>query len=732
MGCHVGFQKEAPECVAWSGSSYIEPVLPIEECSNRYFSTACYLAILLFFVLGGICIFLLGPLGKRYPDSVFEPLSTYLPLVFFTTATILTFIVGYFVKRVAILKIKRRSGLLFEPGPNSFFVQIEDALTYDKRKLFVEDSGLLDIGDGVIMLETDGYRAHLKMTDVNVSLLHTSKNSAGVRLSVNHDHYPWSVVITPIGNFGILTEKSSVKKANLLLEKLREAGVCGAENTRQPNIIAKPESSVAPAAFEGCFDSRRSPEEFVVSTTANCVEDDITEKRYRDIAEILEQNKKQKKSWLKTVGILVISLLVFLQLGFLSWGLESVLLILLVLIVHEMGHYIGMKMFGYKNVKMFFIPMLGAAVSGHSRNTASWKKALVTLMGPLPGILISLVLFVVFLITGSEICYKVGMMFLFINLLNLLPIFPLDGGRFLHEVLFSRNRYIEMVVNIITAGVLLIAAVATKSWFLGLLGFINIGGLTAKFKLAGKCREMKEELLGDPMNAELLAADEDNIPEHVMKHMINWIHQHMPGAMGHKNVAATVQQMWDRIRIAPPGVGATVGLIAIFMVGYFVSFLSCGVLAVSYFKNMGKTEIVEFVDPNGATRYIEQSYMFGEVWEETQLSDDKQFYHGSYKEYYEDGSVLCEGQWDMGIHVGVWKYYDDDGEVYEEEHYKDGKIVLQRSMLEDGKWQEESWDDFSSETKKFYGENADFKYGPGKFPDFLHSENDSDYTSEFD
>jgi len=38
-----------------------------------------------------------------------------------------------------------------------------------------------------------------------------------------------------------------------------------------------------------------------------------------------------------------------------------VVLVLLVLFVHEAGHFLGMKAFGHKNVQMFFIPLMGAA-----------------------------------------------------------------------------------------------------------------------------------------------------------------------------------------------------------------------------------------------------------------------------------------------------------------------------------------------------------------------------------
>jgi len=50
-----------------------------------------------------------------------------------------------------------------------------------------------------------------------------------------------------------------------------------------------------------------------------------------------------------------------------------------------------MKLFGYRDVQMFFIPMLGAAVSGVESNPSSVRKAIVSLLGPLPGIIIGII-----------------------------------------------------------------------------------------------------------------------------------------------------------------------------------------------------------------------------------------------------------------------------------------------------------------------------------------------------
>src|SRR5258706_5980780 len=76
----------------------------------------------------------------------------------------------------------------------------------------------------------------------------------------------------------------------------------------------------------------------------------------------LVRNPKQGSSGL----LLVLSLGAFVLLQ--QDRRPTALLVLVgVLLFHELGHYLGMRAFGYGDVRMFFIPFFGAAVSGKSR-----------------------------------------------------------------------------------------------------------------------------------------------------------------------------------------------------------------------------------------------------------------------------------------------------------------------------------------------------------------------------
>jgi antitoxin component YwqK of YwqJK toxin-antitoxin module len=375
-----------------------------------------------------------------------------------------------------------------------------------------------------------------------------------------------------------------------------------------------------------------------------------------------------------------------------------------------------MKIFGYKNVQMFFIPMFGAAVSGVSCNVAVWKKAIVILMGPLPGILISMVLMVIAVITGENVYFQAGSLFLFINAFNLLPIVPLDGGRFLQEVLFSRNRYFEMVMNILAALLFLAIGFATKSWIFKILGFMNLVSIKFRFRLASAAQQFQKELQAQKeydADDSLKSAQEQDIPESILKRMLAWIHNTAPGPMKPKDIAVMVLDIWDRIRIHPPRWGATIALVGIFALGYFVAFLSMGVAAVGYYRNFSqKDEIVAYQDPNQATHYKQQHYFMGKLDKEIQLSDDKQYYHGFHKEYDFEKKLVLEGQWNLGRRTGSWKSYNSDSSMTKEVLYEENRQILTKS-LKDEKWVEYRWEDYSDEEKEYYLEDVNEQYGPG-------------------
>ena len=101
----------------------------------------------------------------------------------------------------------------------------------------------------------------------------------------------------------------------------------------------------------------------------------------------------------------------------------------LLLLVHEMGHVIQLRREGIKASAPMFIPFLGAVVAAKSLGENATAEARVGLAGPVLGSLGAAALIPVYLATGDELFRALAFVGFFLNLFNLLPVVPLDGGR---------------------------------------------------------------------------------------------------------------------------------------------------------------------------------------------------------------------------------------------------------------------------------------------------------------
>lgn len=159
----------------------------------------------------------------------------------------------------------------------------------------------------------------------------------------------------------------------------------------------------------------------------------------------------------------VISLFIYALLFYFLFdrNIAYIAAILLVIIVHEMGHFLFMKWFNYSNVKIFIVPLLGAFTSGAKQRVSQWQLSLIILAGPVPGIVIGCLLFFFNLEARNETVSMLANSFLVINLLNCLPFHPLDGGRLIETLFFKENHLIRLIFGIISVIVLLILMLLT-------------------------------------------------------------------------------------------------------------------------------------------------------------------------------------------------------------------------------------------------------------------------------
>jgi len=101
----------------------------------------------------------------------------------------------------------------------------------------------------------------------------------------------------------------------------------------------------------------------------------------------------------------------------------------LLLLVHEMGHVLQLRREGIEASAPMFIPFLGAVVMAKSMGNDAGAEARVGLAGPVLGSIATLIPLGIYLATGEDFWRALAYVGFFLNLFNLLPVLPLDGGR---------------------------------------------------------------------------------------------------------------------------------------------------------------------------------------------------------------------------------------------------------------------------------------------------------------
>lgn len=174
---------------------------------------------------------------------------------------------------------------------------------------------------------------------------------------------------------------------------------------------------------------------------------------------------QDKQNWIRKS---IISLMIY---GFLFFAIFSkdliyIAAVLVVLLIHEFGHFFAMKAFKYTNVKLFILPLLGAYVSGKKPVISQWQMSIIILAGPVPGIIIGFVLLMYNASHPNEKLQMLGNIFLYLNAINLLPFIPLDGGRLLENLFINQNHVLRLVFSVISIMCTLLLALISQSFFL--------------------------------------------------------------------------------------------------------------------------------------------------------------------------------------------------------------------------------------------------------------------------
>jgi tetratricopeptide (TPR) repeat protein len=265
-----------------------------------------------------------------------------------------------------------------------------------------------------------------------------------------------------------------------------------------------------------------------------------------------------KGAILKKIGITLLSLAIFAGIGLFRSTWSELVILIIVLFVHEAGHLIAMKLFKYSDVKMLFLPLMGAVITSRDQSPYSARRALVSIAGPMPGLLIGLFFAILYATTHQRQYFDIASMFIFLNAFNLLPLYPLDGGSFFDSILFSRNYIIEVIFKIITSLLLIALVISLQAWVLILIPVVILFSLKSSYYVYKAAKGLKSELALE--NIDTLKLTE----ELVGKIRARLDEKAFAGKKTLKNLAALVDSTWQRIFTIPPRLFKTLSLLLLY------------------------------------------------------------------------------------------------------------------------------------------------------------------------
>ena len=177
-------------------------------------------------------------------------------------------------------------------------------------------------------------------------------------------------------------------------------------------------------------------------------------------------------------GATVLSMLVSFGGYALIFGPWFAVALVVMIFIHEMGHVLEIRRQGMQASAPIFIPFLGAAIFQRSHPTDALKQAQIGIAGPIAGTLGATVAAVLYTATQNEVFLLAAWLGFFLNLLNLIPVWQLDGAWILAPV----SPWLQV------AGFAMIAAAVVffhfVSIFLILIALAGIPTLIQRFRTA--------------------------------------------------------------------------------------------------------------------------------------------------------------------------------------------------------------------------------------------------------
>jgi Zn-dependent protease len=254
--------------------------------------------------------------------------------------------------------------------------------------------------------------------------------------------------------------------------------------------------------------------------------------------------------------VFFISLVIGIAIFGIAISFSAALFIIAALVVHELGHYIAMALFGYSDRQILILPF-GAATVGEKTDAAPLQKALVYLSGPALGLIAGTIC----LIAGARVEIKplvfCGAFFLILNYINLLPIVPLDGGKLFELALFSRVPVLKSVFTLVSLSLGIIAAILLRDPILIFFVIFMILGARTQILINSAHSKIKKQI-----KTRQIQLDKPSLLPEIFCALKQKTFARLPFAQKYtvcKNLLSGLMQK-------PPGLGETIASLVLYFV----------------------------------------------------------------------------------------------------------------------------------------------------------------------
>lgn len=143
-------------------------------------------------------------------------------------------------------------------------------------------------------------------------------------------------------------------------------------------------------------------------------------------------------------------------LSFLSYkiffNIQFVIILMVAFAIHEFGHIAALYLLKIKNKGFYFIPFIGAITLYKDTCKSYTESAIISIGGPLFGLIMALLSFICLFIFNYPIFFDITIVACMLNILNMLPATPLDGGKIIKYIglsLSDKIAYTLMVIGLI-------------------------------------------------------------------------------------------------------------------------------------------------------------------------------------------------------------------------------------------------------------------------------------------